>query len=336
MRRVMVTVGVVVGLVTLISAAPPPAPAPALPVSLSQKLSQRVEFDGINDPRTTLDAALDKLAKLSDVTFEINSMAFEMDQLKEVGRAPVAETPIPPMRNTLATVLRKILRRVPAPSGTTYLIRRDVIEITTGMFQHVEVWGGYDGPKFPLVDVVLEKTPLEEAVKELANQSGFNVVLDNKAGDTMKTPLTAKMLNTPLDTALRLLADMTDMGVVHLDNVLYVTAKANAAALEARLKKEEHPIGDTSFPEGLKLPPWRKGGLSPIITPGGVRRQGMERRPPPPPFSGREPRNCAAWSVGFASICSTMLICWVTLSGNLSLIASINDLGSTSPNSNGE
>lgn len=266
MRRVIVTVGVVVGLVTLISAAPPPAPAPTL--SLSQKLSQRIEFDGFNDPKTALSAALDKLAKRYGVAFDINERAFEMDQIKDVGRTPVAETPIPPMHTTLAKVVRKILLRVPAPSGTTYLIRRDVIEITTGTFQHVEVWGGYDGPKFPLVNLELEKTPLEEAVKELANQSGFNVVLDNKAGDKMKTPLTAKMLNTPLDTALRLLADMADMGVVHLDNVLYVTAKENAAALEARLKKEERPIGDDVFPEGLKLPPWRKGGLPPnLISP---------------------------------------------------------------------
>jgi len=275
MHRVMVTVCVVVGLVTLISAAPPPAPAP--PISLSQKLSQRVEFDGFNDPKTTLSDALDKLAKLYDleVTFEINDKAFEMDQLKDVGRTPVADPmPIPPMRTTLAMVLRKILRRVPAPSGTTYLIRHGVIEITTGTFQHLEVWGGFVGPFFPLVNVVLEKTPLEDAVKELADQSGFNVVLDNKAGNKTKTPLTARMLNTPLDTALRLLADMADMAVVHLDNVLYVTAKENAAALESKLKKEERPISplddNLQIPEGINIPPWRKGGIPPVINPNAV------------------------------------------------------------------
>src|SRR5205814_7400795 len=35
-------------------------------------------------------------------------------------------------------VLRKVLARIPVPSGATYIIRRDIIEITTGAFARAE------------------------------------------------------------------------------------------------------------------------------------------------------------------------------------------------------
>jgi hypothetical protein len=246
MRRAVVIVCVIVGLGTLISAAPAPAP----PASLPQKLAQRVKFDGIDDPKITLSEALDKLSKLYDVNFDINEKAFKFENVMDAPKTPVtAENPLPAMKNVrLSRVLDKLLSRIPVPSGATYLVRSDHIEITTSIFQAQEIWGKYGGPHLPLVNAVLEKCPLEDAVKELADQSAFNVVLDNRAADKAKTLVTAKFLNTPLDTALRLLADMTDLRSVHLDNVLYVTTKGNAAALQGRLDKELGPSEENPYP----------------------------------------------------------------------------------------
>ncbi|HEY7428926.1 MAG TPA: hypothetical protein VH682_32145 [Gemmataceae bacterium] len=239
MRRVIVTVCIIVGLGALISAAPTPNP----PLSVPQKLAQRVKFDGIDDPKTPLTEALEKLTKLYDVNFDINEKAFKFENLIEVDKSEIAAaTPIPAMKNVrLDTILRKILSRVPVPSGTTYLVRSDRIEITTGTFQASEIWGKYGGPHLPLVNATLAKSPLEDAIKELAEQTEFNVVLDNRATDKAKIPVSATLRNMPLDTALRLLADMADLRSVHLDNVLYVTTKENAAELEARLEKEKTP-----------------------------------------------------------------------------------------------
>lgn len=236
MRRVIFALSIAAGLSVLISAAPPAKP----PLLVPQNLAQPVKFDGIDDPRTTLTEALEKLTKLHNVNFDINDKAFRFENINEPGKAEIASPdPIPPMKNVrLSTVLSKILSRVPTPSGATYLLRSDRMEITTGAFAQAEVWGNYNGPKLPLVHATLEKCPLEDAVKELAEQSGFNVVLDNRATERAKTTVSARLLNTPLDTALRLLADMADMRAVHLDNVLYVTTKENAATLEARLEKE--------------------------------------------------------------------------------------------------
>lgn len=255
MRRAIVAVCLFVGLATLISAAPAPAPV----VSVPQKLAQRVKFDAIDDPKTTLDEALDKVGKLYDVAFDINDRAFKFENVMDVGKTEIASpAAIPAMKNVrLSTVLRKILSRIPVPSGATYGVRADHIEITTGAFQAAEIWGKYGGPHLPLVNATLDKAPLEDAVKELSEQSDFNVLLDNRAADKAKTPVSARFLNTPLDTALRLLADMTDLRSVHLDNVLYVTTKENAAALEARLEKERNinPLDDDTNNE--KMP--RKG-----------------------------------------------------------------------------
>jgi tetratricopeptide (TPR) repeat protein len=106
---------------------------------LQDALSKPVTFKGFEDPKTTLAEALDVLAKFYNVTFDVNEKAFAFEQLKDVLKTPVAEgTPIPEMRATLGTVLRKVLARVPVGSGATWIIRRDVIEITTGTFASAE------------------------------------------------------------------------------------------------------------------------------------------------------------------------------------------------------
>jgi hypothetical protein len=78
--------------------------------------------------------------------------------------------------------------------------------------------------------------PLEDALKELARQSERSIVLDIRAAKAGKTPVTAKMLNAPLDTSIRLLADMAGLKLIQIDNVYYVTAGKNAADLRKELK----------------------------------------------------------------------------------------------------
>jgi hypothetical protein len=137
------------------------ADLPERGIELRNQLAQPVDYPGLEDARATLTDVLDQLSKRYNLTFDINDKAFEMDQLKDVARTPIAETPIPEMHSTLGTVLRKILRRVPAPSGTTFLIRRDVIEITTGTFAAAEKAVRV----YPVADLV---TPIPQAFNPLA------------------------------------------------------------------------------------------------------------------------------------------------------------------------
>jgi hypothetical protein len=269
MRRAIVALCFVAALTVLSWA----APAPKQPLSVPQKLAQSIKFSGIDDPKITLSEALEKLSKLCDVDFDINERAFKFENIQEPGKTEIASPdPIPAMRNArLSTILRKVLSRVPVPSGATYLVRSDHIEITTTTFQSAEIWGKYTGPHLPLVNATLEKCPLSDAVRELAEQSEFNIVLDNRAAEQAKTTINARLLNTPLDTALRLLADTADLRAVHLDNVLYVTTKENAVALEARLEKEKTPTNplDDNDP-GEHKPRKGTGPGNLVIAPGGM------------------------------------------------------------------
>jgi hypothetical protein len=227
------------GLATWLWSAPAPPPE-SKPEPLPSKVSRPVKFEGWDvDPKMTLQDALDKLAKDYDLTFDVNDPAFKAEMVDDVSIKPVAERPIPKMnRASLHTVLQRLLARIPCQSGATYLLRRNVIEITTNAFVRTEVWGpDYPGPFLPLVSAEFQKRPLEEALRELADQADFNVLLDPRAGEKAKAPVTARLANMPLDTAVRLLANMAELKAYQVDNVLYVTTSENAAHMEEEKQK---------------------------------------------------------------------------------------------------
>jgi hypothetical protein len=213
-------------------------PAP----SLAAKLAKTVKFEGIEpDPKLTLQEVLDKLGKDNDVAFDVNEEAFRNEMVEDILGKPVAERAVPKLTNVrLEAVLRKVLGRLPSQSGVTYLIRPGVIEITTMEQARQEIWpAGYTGPFLPLVHGDFQRKPLAEALKELAEGTGFNVVVDPRVGEKAQTAVSATMTNVPLDTAVGVLADMADLKPFPMDNVLYVTTPANAAKLEEHEKQRQ-------------------------------------------------------------------------------------------------
>jgi hypothetical protein len=227
-----------VGIALLMMAAPLRAGESERDRELRHRLSDTVNYLGLDDARATLSDALDQLSKAFNLTFDINEDAFKEAGLKEpVGRIEVAQpTPIPPMHTKIETVLRKILSRV-SPSAT-FLIRDARIEITTTEAIRKEFFAErptMPGPLPPLVSGAVNKVPLEEALKQL-NHFG-NVVLDARATrEAPQVQVSADLSNVPLDTVVRMFADMAGLSVVPLDNALYVTSKDNARGL---LKERE-------------------------------------------------------------------------------------------------
>jgi hypothetical protein len=212
-----------------------PAPAPdakaptAPPESPVSRLFVPRPYDGFTDPKTTLGEALDALGNTYGVTFEVNESAFKDEGVEDVRATLVAEKPIPKAAAaSLDRVLRKVLARVKAQSGAVYLVRGDHIEVTTGRMQRSEVWGRYNGPFLPLVHADFEGRPLADALRDLAEQAGFSVVVDARAADKAKAPVSASFTNLPLDTAVRLLADMAGLRTALNDNVLYVSTEERA------------------------------------------------------------------------------------------------------------
>jgi hypothetical protein len=104
-------------------------------VRLAALMARHVNFDGFDDPKLTLGAALLKWAETYDITLWLNSDTFRRESNladDELRAQLVARKPIPPMRDVpVEEVLRTILNRVPATRNAAFIYRSDHIEIAT-------------------------------------------------------------------------------------------------------------------------------------------------------------------------------------------------------------
>ncbi len=245
--------------------------------------TKRANFPGFDDPRTTLAEALEGLQKIYGVPFTINERAFAFDQVREVLKEEIAAPiPIPPMpRATLKAVLHKVLSRIPVPDGAVYLVRDESIELTTKQFLLAETTQRTPDPLVgPGLDPILlppprsalqpiyasfDKRTLEDALKFLADRSDLSVILDPRMAEKGKTLVSGTFKNVPLETTLRLLADMAELRAVQIDNAFYVTSPEKAKQLEqeqARLAPK--PPAEARQPKPAKPNPnpfqgWKGG-----------------------------------------------------------------------------
>jgi len=105
-----------------------------------------------------------------------------------------------------------------------------------------------------------------DAIKGLMNESGANIVIDprivKKASDEK---LTLKLDDVPLETAVRLAAEVAGYSVVRMSNVLFVTSEARAEKLRPDADKPVPPTpGNPFFPGGID------GGDGVVPFPGAV------------------------------------------------------------------
>ena len=90
--------------------------------------------------------------------------------------------------------------------------------------------------------------PFLDAVRELAGQTGASIVIDGRASEQAKKPVTAALYQAPLRSALRVLADMVELKVVAVDNILYVTTPENADKLAKEEAAAKPPAEATPAP----------------------------------------------------------------------------------------
>jgi hypothetical protein len=201
------------------------------------------------DKTTTLDLVLEQLGKVLSVDFVYKERAFATDKVDHVDKTPVVETgPIRGGVYTLAVRLQKILSRIPAKSGATYMVRAEHIEITTNAAVRAELRLPANQPLLPLVWERFKKTPLPDTLDRLADGTDYSVVLDTRVRDKAdKTEVSARLANVPVDVAVRVLADQAGLEVVRLANVFYVTSPENAARLRAADKRAK-PAAKPALP----------------------------------------------------------------------------------------
>jgi hypothetical protein len=222
------------------------APKPEREKPLFVRLQERVNTNGIEDPKITLGEILEQLAgKYELPPFVVNEKAFQPAQfpVPVLKLDIIGDNPIPPMKNVrLDTLLRTILGRVPVEAGATFTIREDRIEITTVSAQIAEFWstrrGWLEGPPiFPLVHADFDKIPLDGALKALADQAEVSIVLDRSAVGPAMPVVTARFANVPLDTAVIMLTRMTDLRTAPIGKALFVSSASRA--IESRPERPE-------------------------------------------------------------------------------------------------
>jgi RNA polymerase sigma factor (sigma-70 family) len=226
-------------------AAAPPAPAPQEPrmsaEKLVAKLNEPVNIDKEID-NTPLKDVLGLLSDMYGVRFIVNVQAFDRDNAnRTVEDSPVRLVKMPGV--SLRTLLRYVLGQVQGHA----LVRNDHLEVAPLNEAMTVAYGKPAGRVSdlrlaaqlgaPLVNIAFDRQPLERALADIADQSDRNVVLDARVTDRDKMVVSARLLNAPADTAVRVLAELVNLKSVPLDNVFIVTTREHAAELQAEEAK---------------------------------------------------------------------------------------------------
>jgi hypothetical protein len=261
----MLTVGVACALFG-IAAAPAPSddkpktdtPAEKLKKALNQPVD--IDIDG-----QSIQQALTQLKEQTKIEFEV-----EKNSAAQVGVD---------MDNTTVSVklkkvkLRVALKKLLGPQNLAYTIVGDSLVITT------EEMATYRHLKQP-VSVDLDRVKFHIALKQLARDTGANLIVDPKVHKEAETAITLQLDDVPLETAVRMMAEMAELKPARLGNVLFITTKANAKELR-------------SEPE-LVPAPQPFGGMDERVVPGGpggVKVVPAVPLPAQPPAEAPKPRS---------------------------------------------
>jgi hypothetical protein len=207
-----------------------------------KKLAAPIDFLGIDDPDTKLSEALDLLNKITGLTFEINEQAFRDEMIDDVTVKPLGREIRKATGVSAGTVLRRILARIPTSTGTTFVVRGGAVEVTTRRYASPSQWRRVEEDSaqddglaskviVPQTSIDFDKRPLRDALQEIADATGVNIVVDPRTQERGKATVTATLQNADVDTVLKLLADTADLQVVLVNDVFYVTTKENVKVL---------------------------------------------------------------------------------------------------------
>jgi len=182
--------------------------------------------------------------------------------------------PIQPAPGQQATVslsaknmkVRDALKQILSGENLTYVILGDEVLITTEAMaiqrqlkQHVSL--------------DFDAVPFNQAIKQLARETGANLIVDGKLKKETETAVSLQLEDVPLDTAVRLLAEAAGLKPVRLGNVIYLTTKANATELRSDpelfpQQSAPNPQAELQWKLQQQLGGWGQGlNLGGIVTP---------------------------------------------------------------------
>lgn len=182
---------------------------------IKKALDQTTDLELTEQP---LHLAVAQLREQTKVNFVLDRQAIMM-----MGMAP-EEVPISAKLKNVK--LRSGLRSVLGPYNLGYAVVGDTVVITTddmAIYRQLR----------QRVSVNLDKASLADGLKQLVRETGANLLLDPRTQKEAQALVTLQLDDVPLETAVRLLAEMAGLRPVRMGNVLFVTSKTTAAELRA-------------------------------------------------------------------------------------------------------
>jgi type II secretory pathway component HofQ len=220
-------------------------PEPGSADKIRKALDQTLTLELNEQPLTQ---ALQQLHDQTKVNFILDRATLE-----QMGVAPdEANVTIKAQNIKLRAGLRTLLGQY----NLSYVILGDTVVITSHeMAIHRQM--------HQRINVDLDAVPLNTALKNLAKETATNLVLDPSVTKEGQTALTLQLEDVPLETAVRLLAEMGGLKTVRLGNVLFVTTKAKAVDMRADpdlspppTPTPQQPMPGMGFgPGGIPVPP---------------------------------------------------------------------------------
>ena len=245
------------------AAAQAAAPAPAAPAKN-------------NSP---MDAARKALEEVGDMSYQNKSLNDVINDLKDKAKLAVTIDPmiyqfgLDPNQPTVSVNLKGVklkdgLRQALAPFNLKCGLTREGLYISTE--------DGLTTKQLrQRVSVDCDGTAFDTAVKQLAADTGANVVIDPRLKEKASANVTLKLEDVPLETAVRLLAEVADLCTVRMSNVLFVTTAERAEKMRPNSDGPTQPNGAViPFPNGVP------GGPPLLGLPGGF--GGVVPLPPVP------------------------------------------------------
>ena len=241
------------------SAAPAPDDAKARSLSPADKIRKELE-------RTiNLDVDQQPLALAVAQVQELTKINFVLD------RVTLTQSGIDPDQMTVSLKLKDVkvrsaLRSLLTPYNLNFAILGDTVLVSTdevAMLRQVR----------QRVSIDLEKMELGKALRQLARETGTNLIVDTRVAKDAQTPVTLQMEDVPLETAVRLMAEMVNLKPVRVGNTLFVTSKANAN--ELRNDPDLQPPPMPNNPNERVIINAAMGGIAAPAAPGAA-------VPPPP------------------------------------------------------
>lgn len=205
-------------------------------------------------------AARKALDEVGDMNYQARSLNDVINDLKEKAKVPVTidntvyNFGLDPNQPTVNVNLKQVklrdgLNAVLAPYNLKFGLTRDGVYISTEE-------GVITRQLRQRVSLDCDGTEFATAAKQLAADTGANLVVDPRLGDKAKKAVTLKLDDVPLETAVRLLSEVADLRAVRMSNVLFVTTPDKAKVLREDADGPTQPSpANPFFPGGLNPPP---------------------------------------------------------------------------------